>query len=47
MFNLIDRESNFVSALDYANLEYQKFKESFLTQSTGTTYEGNAVEIGY
>ena len=44
MFNLIDRESNFVSALDYANLEYQKFKESFLTQSTGTTYEGNAVD---
>ena len=44
MFNLIDKEANFVTALDYANLEYQKFKENFLTQATGKTYEGNVAD---
>ena len=44
MFNLIDKEANFCTALDYANLEYQKFKETFLTQATGTTYSGNVAD---
>ena len=44
MFNLIDKEANFVTALDHSNLEYQKFKENFLTQATGSTYEGNVAD---
>ena len=44
MFNLIDKEANFCTALDYANLEYQKFKENFITQATGTAYDGNVAD---
>ena len=41
MFNLIDKDANLPVALDFCELEYQRFKENFLTQATGTTYEGD------
>ena len=42
IFSLVDRESNFVSAIDYANLEYEKWYSAFLTHATDTAYEGVA-----
>ena len=42
IFNLIDQEANFVTALDYVNQEYEKWYNSFLTHATGTAYEGVA-----
>jgi len=41
IFNLIDKDANAISAIDYANLEYQKFKESFLNKTTGKTFAGD------
>ena len=41
VFNLIDQDANAIKALDYANLEYQKFKESFLSTSTTKSFEGD------
>jgi hypothetical protein len=41
MFNLIDKDANLPVALDFCELEYQRFKENFLTHATGTTYEGD------
>ena len=43
VFNLIDKEANFISALDYTRREYEKFKEKFLSFSTSETYEGDPV----
>lgn len=44
VFNLIDQDANFVTALDFANQEYEKWYNSFLTQATGTAYEGVAAD---
>ena len=41
MFGLIDKEANFVTALDYCNLEYQKFKENFIHVQLGTAFDGD------
>ena len=40
VFSLIDQESNFITALDYVEQEYEKWYNSFLTHATGTAYEG-------
>ena len=42
VFGLIDQESNVLTAIDYANQEYEKWYNSFLTYATGTAYEGVA-----
>jgi len=42
IFNLIDQQANIVSAIDYVNLEYEKWYNAFLTKATGTPYEGIA-----
>ena len=42
IFGLIDQNANIINAIDYVNAEYQKWYDSFLTQSTGTAYEGVA-----
>ena len=42
IFGLIDGESNINSAIDYVNLEYEKWYSSFLTHAVGTAYEGVA-----
>jgi len=44
IFNLIDQETNFVTALDYVNQEYEKWYNAFLTKATGTAYEGVAAD---
>ena len=44
VFGLIDQDSNVVNAIDYANLEYEKWYNSFLTRATGTAYEGSAAD---
>jgi len=44
VFSLIDQETNFVTALDYANQEYEKWYNAFLTHATGTAYEGVAAD---
>ena len=44
VFNLIDQNANAIKAIDYANLEYQKFKENFLSISTGKSFEGNVAD---
>jgi len=42
MFLLIDQNANAISAIEYCSLEYQKFKEGFLSNiSNGSTYESN------
>ena len=43
LFSLIDQNANAIRGLDYANLEYQKFKENFITKATGQTFEGDVV----
>jgi len=40
IFNLIDQNANFVTAIDYVNHEYEKWYNAFLTHATGTAYEG-------
>jgi hypothetical protein len=42
IFNLIDQEANAMTAIDYVNLEYEKWYNAFLTKATGTAYEGVA-----
>ena len=42
VFGIIDQESNIVSAIDYTNLEYEKWYNAFLTHSIDTAYEGVA-----
>ena len=44
IFNIIDQEANFVPAIDYANQEYEKWYNAFLTHTTGTAYEGNPAD---
>ena len=44
VFNLVDQEANAINAIDYVNLEYEKFYNSFLTHATGTAYEGIAAD---
>ena len=44
IFGLIDRESNVAGAIDYVNLEYEKWYNAFLTKATGTAYEGVAAD---
>ena len=44
VFNLVDQEANFITATDYANREYEKWYNSFLTHATGTAYEGVAAD---
>ena len=43
-FGLIDQDANFVTAIDYANQEYEKWYNSFLTHAMGTAYEGVAAD---
>ena len=40
MFLLIDQNANAISAIDYCSLEYQKFKENFLSQASDLAREG-------
>ena len=42
IFGLVDSESNLSLALDYVNLEYEKWYSAFLTHAVKTTYEGVA-----
>ena len=42
IFGLIDSESNISTAIDYVNLEYEKWYSAFLTHAVGTAYEGVA-----
>ena len=42
-FNMIDDKANFLSGLDYARKEYEKFKSNFLTLSTAKSYNGDPV----
>ena len=42
IFGLIDNESNIATAIDYVNLEYEKWYSAFLTHAVGTAYEGVA-----
>ena len=44
LFLLIDQNSNAINAIDYSALEYQKFKENFLSQASATAYEGTSAE---
>jgi len=44
IFCLIDQNSNAISAIEYCNLEYQKFKENFLTYSTNSSHEGTIAD---
>ena len=44
MFNLIDQQANFATAVDYVNQEYEKWYNAFLTHATGTAYEGVAAD---
>ena len=44
IFGTIDQESNFFTATDYVNQEYEKWYNSFLTHATGTAYEGLAAD---
>jgi len=40
IFNLVDQDANFVTSIDYAGQEYEKWYNAFLTHATGTAYEG-------
>ena len=40
VFSLIDKESNAITAIDYAGKEYEKWYNAFLTHATGSAYEG-------
>jgi hypothetical protein len=44
IFNLVDQEANAITAIDYVNQEYEKWYNAFLTQATGTAYEGVAAD---
>ena len=44
IFNLIDQDANFVSSIDYAGQEYEKWYNAFLTHAIGTAYEGVAAD---
>jgi len=44
VFSLVDQEANFITAIDYANREYEKWYNSFLTHATDTAYEGVAAD---
>jgi hypothetical protein len=44
IFGLIDQDSNVITAIDYANQEYEKWYNAFLTHATGTAYEGIAAD---
>jgi len=44
VFGLIDQETNVLLAIDYCNLEYEKWYDSFLTHAIGTAYEGVATD---
>jgi len=44
IFGLIDQDSNFISAIEYASQEYEKWYHAFLTHATGTAYEGVAAD---
>jgi len=44
IFSTIDQESNFFTATDYVNQEYEKWYNAFLTHATGTAYEGVAAD---
>jgi len=41
IFSLIDQNANVIKSLDYANLEYQKFKENFINNSKAKSYDGD------
>ncbi len=41
MFLLTDKNTNAISAIDYCSLEYQKFKENFLSQASVSSREGS------
>ena len=40
MFLLIDKDANLIKSLEYCSSEYQKFKETFLNNSQGSSHEG-------
>jgi len=44
MFLLIDPNANAIRSLEYSATEYQRFKEGFLTQTTGKTHEGSVTD---
>jgi len=44
IFNLVDQDANFVTSIDYAGQEYEKWYNAFLTHAIGTAYEGVAAD---
>ena len=44
IFGLVDQNANFITAVDYAGQEYEKWYNAFLTHATGTAYEGVAAD---
>ena len=44
IFGTIDQETNFFTATDYVNQEYEKWYNAFLTHATGSAYEGVAAD---
>jgi len=40
MFLLIDQNANVIKSIEYCNNEYQKFKETFLANTQGSSHEG-------
>ena len=44
IFGLVDQDSNIVTSIDYANQEYEKWYNAFLTKAIGTAYEGVAAD---
>ncbi len=42
IFGLTDQETNVLTAIDYVNLQYEQWYNSFLTNAVGTAYEGVA-----
>ena len=44
IFNLVDQDANFVTAINYTGQEYEKWYNAFLTHAIGTAYEGVAAD---
>ena len=44
VFNIIDQDANTITAIDYANREYEKWYNAFLTHAMATAYEGVAAD---
>ena len=45
IFNLIDQNANTIRGLEYASLEYEKFRDSFISKSFGKNFTGDVPEF--